>query len=255
MKKTAIITGSSRGIGFAIARQLGLDGNRIVMVATGAQEKNQTALDELEALDVECMYVQANIGSYEDRLKIVRETVEKFERIDILVNNAGVAPLVRADLLDMTEESFDRVISVNTKGTMFLTQAVAKQMISQEPVDGRRGIIVNVSSCSAAVSSVSRGEYCISKAGVSMLTTLYADRLAAEGILVHEVRPGVIATDMTSTVTEKYDQLIQDGAFPIARWGKPEDVANVVSAFCSDKFQYTTGNYIDVDGGFHISRL
>ena len=255
MKKTAIITGSSRGIGFAIARQLGLDGNRIVMVATGAQEKNQTALDELEALDVDCMYVQANIGSHEDRLKIVRETVEKFERIDILVNNAGVAPLVRADLLDMTEESFDRVISVNTKGTMFLTQAVAKQMISQEPVDGRRGIIVNVSSCSAAVSSVSRGEYCISKAGVSMLTTLYADRLAAEGILVHEVRPGVIATDMTSTVTEKYDQLIQDGAFPIARWGKPEDVANVVSAFCSDKFQYTTGNYIDVDGGFHISRL
>lgn len=255
MKKTAIITGSSRGIGFAIARQLGLDGNRIVMVATGAQEKNQTALDELEALDVECMYVQANIGSHEDRLKIVRETVEKFERIDILVNNAGVAPLVRADLLDMTEESFDRVISVNTKGTMFLTQAVAKQMISQEPVDGRRGIIVNVSSCSAAVSSVSRGEYCISKAGLSMLTTLYADRLAAEGILVHEVRPGVIATDMTSTVTEKYDQLIQDGAFPIARWGKPEDVANVVSAFCSDKFQYTTGNYIDVDGGFHISRL
>lgn len=255
MKKTAIITGSSRGIGFAIARRLGLDGNRIVMVATGAQEKNQTALDELEALDIECMYVQANIGSHEDRLRIVRETVEKFERIDILVNNAGVAPLVRADLLDMTEESFDRVISVNTKGTMFLTQAVAKQMISQEPVDGRRGIIVNVSSCSAAVSSVSRGEYCISKAGVSMLTTLYADRLAAEGILVHEVRPGVIATDMTSTVTEKYDQLIQDGVFPIARWGKPEDVANVVSAFCSDKFQYTTGNYIDVDGGFHISRL
>ena len=255
MKKTAIITGSSRGIGFAIARQLGLEGNRIVMVATGTQGKNQAALDELESLGIECMYVQANIGSYDDRLKIVRETAEKFERIDILVNNAGVAPLIRADLLDMTEESFDRVISVNTKGTMFLTQAVAKQMISQEPVDGRRGIIVNVSSCSAAVSSVSRGEYCISKAGVSMLTTLYADRLAAEGILVHEVRPGVIATDMTSTVTEKYDQLIQDGAFPIARWGRPEDVANVVSAFCSDKFQYTTGNYIDVDGGFHISRL
>ena len=255
MKKTAIITGSSRGIGFAIARRLGLDGNRIVMVATGTQGKNQAALDELESLGIECMYVQANIGSHDDRLKIVRETAEKFERMDILVNNAGVAPLIRADLLDMTEESFDRVISVNTKGTMFLTQAVAKQMISQEPVDGRRGIIVNVSSCSAAVSSVSRGEYCISKAGVSMLTTLYADRLAAEGILVHEVRPGVIATDMTSTVTEKYDQLIQDGAFPIARWGRPEDVANVVSAFCSDKFQYTTGNYIDVDGGFHISRL
>lgn len=255
MKKTAIITGASRGIGFSIARQLGLDGNRVVMVATGVQEKNQKALDALTNLGIECMYIQANIGEHEDRLKIVEKTVEKFGRIDILVNNAGVAPLVRVDLLEMTEESFDRVIGVNTKGTMFLTQAVAKQMIRQKPVDGRKGVIVNVSSCSAAVSSVSRGEYCISKAGVSMLTTLYADRLAAEGILVHEVRPGVIATDMTSTVTEKYDQLIQDGAFPIARWGRPEDVANVVSAFCSDKFQYTTGNYIDVDGGFHISRL
>lgn len=255
MKKTAIITGASRGIGFSIARQLGLDGNRVVMVATGVQEKNQKALDALTNLGIECMYIQANIGEHEDRLKIVEKTVEKFGRIDILVNNAGVAPLVRVDLLEMTEESFDRVIGVNTKGTMFLTQAVAKQMIRQKPVDGRKGVIVNVSSCSAAVSSVSRGEYCISKAGVSMLTTLYADRLAAEGILVHEVRPGVIATDMTSTVTEKYDQLIQEGAFPIARWGKPEDVANVVSAFCSDKFQYTTGNYIDVDGGFHISRL
>lgn len=255
MKKTAIITGASRGIGFSIARQLGLDGNRVVMVATGVQEKNQKALDALTNLGIECMYIQANIGEHEDRLKIVENTVEKFGRIDILVNNAGVAPLVRVDLLEMTEESFDRVIGVNTKGTMFLTQAVAKQMIRQKPVDGRKGVIVNVSSCSAAVSSVSRGEYCISKAGVSMLTTLYADRLAAEGILVHEVRPGVIATDMTSTVTEKYDQLIQEGAFPIARWGKPEDVANVVSAFCSDKFQYTTGNYIDVDGGFHISRL
>ena len=165
------------------------------------------------------------------------------------MNNAGVAPLIRADLLDMTEESFDRVISVNTKGTMFLTQAVAKQMISQEPVDGRRGIIVNVSSCSAAVSSVSRGEYCISKAGVSMLTTLYADRLAAEGILVHEVRPGVIATDMTSTVTEKYDQLIQDGAFPIARWGRPEDVAKAAAFLASEDAAYITGQVIHVDGG------
>lgn len=255
MKKTAIITGASRGIGFSIARQLGLDGNRVVVVATGAQEKNQKALDALTDLGIECLYVQANIGEHEDRLKIVEKTVEKFGRIDILVNNAGVAPLVRSDLLEMTEESFDRVIGVNTKGTMFLTQAVAKQMISQESVDGRKGVIVNVSSCSAVVSSVSRGEYCVSKAGVSMLTTLYADRLASEEIFVHEVRPGVIATDMTSTVTEKYDQLIKEGTFPIARWGKPEDVANVVSAFCSDKFQYTTGNYIDVDGGFHISRL
>ena len=171
------------------------------------------------------------------------------------MNNAGVAPKVRADLLEMSEESFDRVVGINTKGNMFLTQAVAKQMIRQEPLGGRKGVIVNVSSCSAVVSSISRGEYCVSKAGVSMLTTLYADRLACEGILVHEVRPGVIATDMTGTVKAKYDDLIAKGTFPIARWGQPEDVANAVSALCSDKFLYSTGNYIDIDGGFHIPRL
>lgn len=255
MKKTAIVTGSSRGIGFAIARQLGLDGNNIVMVATGPQEKNQDSLDALKALGVECAYVQADISSHDDRLRIVEEALAAFGRIDILVNNAGVAPKVRADLLEMTEESFDRVIGVNTKGNMFLTQAVAKQMIRQEPLGGRKGVIVNVSSCSAVVSSTSRGEYCVSKAGVSMLTTLYADRLASEGILVHEVRPGVIATDMTGAVKAKYDALIAQGTFPIARWGQPEDVANAVSALCSDKFLYTTGNYIDIDGGFHIVRL
>lgn len=252
MKKTAIVTGSSRGIGFAIARQLGLDGYNIVMVATGVQEKNQDALKEL---GIDCVYVQANIGDHDDRLKIVEGAVAAFGRIDALVNNAGVAPKVRADLLEMSEESFDRVVGINTKGNMFLTQAVAKQMIRQEPLGGRKGVIVNISSCSAVVSSISRGEYCVSKAGVSMLTTLYADRLACEGILVHEVRPGVIATDMTGTVKEKYDALIAKGTFPIARWGQPEDVANAVSALCSDKFLYSTGNYIDIDGGFHIPRL
>ncbi len=255
MKKTAIVTGASRGIGFAIARQLGRDGYNIVMVATGPQEKNQAALDTLAAEKINCAYVQANIGDHDDRLRIVTGALDAFGRIDVLVNNAGVAPLVRADLLDMTEESFDRVVGINTKGNMFLTQAVAKAMLKQELVDGRRGVIINVSSCSAVVSSVSRGEYCVSKAGVSMMTTLFADRLAGDGILVNEVRPGVIATDMTSKVQEKYDKLIEEGVFPIARWGTPEDVASAVSALCSDKFRYTTGNYIDVDGGFHIQRL
>ena len=251
-----IVTGSSRGIGFAIIKQLGLDGYNVVMVATGPQEKNQGAVDELKALGIEVAYVQANVGDHDDRLKIVDAALAAFGRIDVLVNNAGVAPLVRNDLLEMTEESFDRVVGINTKGTMFLTQAVANQMIRQEPVDDRkRGVIVNISSCSAEVSSVSRGEYCVSKAGVSMLTTLFADRLASEGILVNEVRPGVIATDMTSKVSEKYDKLIADGLFPIARWGRPEDIAGAVSAFCSDKLLYTTGSYIDVDGGFHIKRL
>lgn len=255
MKKTAVITGSNRGIGFAIARQLGLDGYNIVMVATGTSEQNQNSILALKDLGIDCTYVQANIADHDDRLRIVDEAVAAYGRIDALVNNAGVAPKVRADLLEMTEESFDRVIGINTKGNMFLTQAVAKQMISQEPLYGRKGVIVNVSSCSSVVSSISRGEYCVSKAGVSMLTTLYADRLASEGILVHEVRPGVIATDMTSTVHAKYDALIEQGVFPIARWGTPEDVAGAVSALCSDKFLYTTGNYIDVDGGFHIPRL
>ncbi len=255
IKKTALVTGASRGIGLAIARQLGLDGYNVVMVATGTREKNSAAISGLENLGITVGYVQADISKTEDRQRVVREAVALFERIDVLVNNAGVAPAQRADLLDMTEESFDRVIGINTKGNMFLTQAVAKQMISQEPIGERRGVIINISSCSSVVSSTNRGEYCVSKAGISMLTTLYADRLAREGILVHEVRPGVIDTDMTSTVHEKYNKLIDEGAFPISRWGKPEDVANAVSALASDKFLYTTGNYIDVDGGFHIKRL
>ncbi|MBP5552277.1 MAG: 3-ketoacyl-ACP reductase [Spirochaetales bacterium] len=255
IKKTALVTGASRGIGLAIARQLGLDGYNVVMVATGTREKNSAAISGLENLGITVKYVQADISKTEDRQRVVREAVALFGRIDVLVNNAGVAPAQRADLLDMTEESFDRVIGINTKGNMFLTQAVAKQMISQEPIGERRGVIINISSCSSVVSSTNRGEYCVSKAGISMLTTLYADRLAREGILVHEVRPGVIDTDMTSTVHEKYNKLIDEGAFPISRWGKPEDVANAVSALASDKFLYTTGNYIDVDGGFHIKRL
>ena len=255
MGKTAIVTGASRGIGFAIAKQLCSEGYNLVMVATGTREKNSDAIKELENLGTEVLYVQANIADHDDRLRIVEEAVKAFGRIDVLVNNAGVAPLQRADLLTMTEESFDRVIGTNTKGNMFLTQAVANQMIRQDLANGRRGVIVNISSCSAVVSSTNRGEYCISKAGVSMLTTLYADRLAPEGILVHEIRPGVIDTDMTGTVHEKYDRLIAAGEFPIARWGKPQDIANAVSLLISDKLMYTTGNYIDVDGGFHIRRL
>lgn len=255
MKKVALITGASRGIGFGVARRLGKDGFAVVLVATGPQERCAENLALLTADGTQWAYVQADISSHEDRLRIVREAVAAFGRIDVLVNNAGVAPKVRADLLEMTEESFDRVIGINTKGNMFLTQAVALQMLSQSVEGRKRGTIINVSSCSSEVSSVSRGEYCVSKAGVSMLTKLYADRLAGEGILVHEIRPGVIATDMTSTVTGKYDRLIEQGAFPIARWGTPEDIAGAVSAFAGDDFLYTTGNYIDVDGGFHIKRL
>lgn len=182
-------------------------------------------------------------------------TVEKYGDIDVLVNNAGVAPKVRQDLLTMTEESFDYVVGTNLRGTMFMTQLIANQMLTQ-PVKGRRrGVIVNICSSSATVSSTNRGEYRMSKAGVSMMTTLYADRLAAEDIQVYEIRPGVIDTDMTKVVHEKYSKLIEEGVFPIARWGTPEDIAGAVSVFCTDKFIYSTGNYIDLDGGFHIKKL
>lgn len=170
--------------------------------ATGRKETYQEALDGLTELGLDCHYVQGSIDNPKSREMLVKETLEHFGRIDILVNNAGVAPKERRDLLEMTEESFDRVMGINTKGTLFLTQLVANQMIRQEQVFACKGHIVNVGSCSATVSSTSRGEYCISKAAVSMLTTLYADRLASEGIIVNEVRPGVIATDMTSVVTE-----------------------------------------------------
>ncbi len=255
MTKTAIITGGGRGIGFAIANQLGKDGYNVAIMGRSPQENYQKNLDLLTKEGIEYLYIQGGIENKTDRQKCVDETVTKFGRIDVLVNNAGVAPNVREDLLEMTEESFDRVVGINTKGTMFMTQIVAKQMIMQEMRGPKRGTIVNISSCSAVVSSTNRGEYCVSKAGISMLTKLYADRLAGQGILVHEIRPGVIATEMTSDVKEKYDLLIESGLFPIKRWGKPEDVASAVSALCSDKFLYTTGNYIDVDGGFHIQRL
>ena len=255
MKKTAVITGGSRGIGYAIARQLGLDGFQVVILATGEQEKYAQALDALTREGIVWHYVQGSVDRREDRERLIREAVERFGRIDVLVNNAGVAPLKRMDLLEMTEESFDRVMGINTRGTLFLTQLAARQMLCQEMLGKKRGTIVNVGSCSAEVSSTQRGEYCISKAGVAMITSLFADRLAPEGILVHEVRPGVIATDMTGAVKEKYDAMIDSGVFPIARWGTPQDVADAVSVFCSDKILYSTGGYLDVDGGFHIRRL
>jgi len=241
--KTAIVTGAARGIGFAIAKRLETDGYHIVNFDLQANEESSW------------LHVQGSIASAQDRQRCLRETMAKFGRVDVLVNNAGVAPATRADLLDMDEESFDRVMGINLKGTFFLTQLVAKQMLAQPPQGKKRGTIVNISSCSADVVSVNRGEYCISKAGLAMATKLFAARLAEENIYVHEVRPGIIVTDMTSAVRGKYDDMIEQGVFPIARWGKPEDVAAAVAAFCGDAFLYTTGNHVDVDGGFHIKRL
>ena len=253
MKRTALVTGGRRGIGRAIAARLSRDGFNVAINAVSPPDTD----DKFADMTGEYIYIQGDVSKAEDRERILEETVKRFGGLHVLVNNAGIAPKVRADLLEMSEESFDHVLAVNAKSNMFLTQAAANIMLRQ-PLDiggKKRGTIINISSCSAVVSSVNRGEYCVSKAAIAMLTLLFADRLAAEGIFVHEVRPGVIETDMTSKVKEKYDNLIAKGTFPIARWGKAEDVANAVSVFAGDEFLYTTGNFIDVDGGFHIRRL
>jgi len=251
MIKTALITGSRRGIGRAIAARLSSDGFNVVINGNNPPEET----DNFKDISGNFIYVQADISTINGRKLLIDETLKEFKAIHVLVNNAGIAPQKRTDLLDMSEESFDHVMNVNVKANMFLTQMAANIMIKQ-PLEGKkRGTIINISSCSASVSSTNRGEYCVSKAGVGMLTLLYADRLARESIFVHEIRPGIVSTDMTSAVKEKYDKMINDGVFPIARWGKTDDIASAVSVFAGDDFLYTTGNFIDVDGGFHIKRL
>ena len=255
MKKTAVITGGSRGIGYGCAKALGLDGYNVAILDINAEADYRENLDALTGLGIDWYYMQGSTVIREDRERFVENVVEKYGGIDVLVNNAGVAPKVRQDILEMTEESFDYVVSNNTKGTMFMTQAVVLQMLKQ-PVKGlRRGVIINISSSSVTTSSTNRAEYCVSKAGITALTMVYADRLAAENIQVYEIRPGVIDTDMTKVVHKKYSDLIEQGVFPIARWGTPDDIGGAVSAFCTDKFIYSTGNYIDLDGGFHIKKL
>ena len=250
MKKVAIVTGGSRGIGQAIAMKLLGLGYAVCILDVNAEE---TVADHLEAMRAlgEVFYFRGSTTSPEDRQAFIAEIMRRYGRIDVLVNNAGVAPRVRQDLLSATEESFDFVVGVNVKGTMFMSQAVANEMLKQ-PVreDGIRAVIVNISSFSQFVSSPNRPEYCISKAGVSMLTRLFADRLAGDSIYVYEVQPGVIRTDMTATVKDKYDRLLQGTEFPIHRWGTPEDVANVVSLFTDGGMTYTTGQVIHVDGGY-----
>ena len=253
MKKTAIVTGAVGGIGYATACQFMQEGYNAVCVdladTSAAEEKLQSAGGEFT-------YIKGDLSKGADRENIVKTAIEQYGRIDVLVNVAGVAPKVRMDILEMTEESYDFVMDINTKGTLFLTQLVANKMLEQEKDEkGIRGFIVNISSMSAYTSSTSRGEYCISKAGVSMITKLFADRLANEGILVNEIRPGIIATGMTETVKQKYDNLIDGGLLPLKRWGQPEDIAKAVSVLSNGMLGYTTGQSIDVDGGFHIQRL
>ena len=242
--KVALVTGVASGIGLATAKKLLENGIRVVGISRRAT---------MEDLGENFTYVSGDVSVKADRDRFVDTALSKYGRIDILVNVAGVAPKVRADLLTMTEESYDYVMNINTKGTMFLTQRVANEMIKNE--GAQKGSIVNISSLSAYTSSVNRGEYCISKAGVSMITTLFADRLAEYGIMVNEIRPGIIATDMTSTVQEKYETLIDGGLLPIKRWGQPEDIASAAYALCDGSLPYMTGQALNIDGGFHIRRL
>ena len=255
MAKIAIVTGGCRGIGLALSIKLAEDGMQVVAVGRKTEEQCSDSLRKIEQYGLKPYYISADVSLSADRARIVEETVSEFGRIDVLVNNAGVAPKIRSSILDMSEESWDYVIDTNTKSNMFMTQSVVKVMLSQPVLYKSRGRIVNISSCSAEVSSPNRAQYCVSKAGISMLTKVWADELAGKGIFVNEVRPGVIRSDMTSTVEDKYTKLIEDGVFPIARWGEGEDVAAAVSVFASDSLMYTTGNYLDVDGGFHIQRL
>ena len=242
--KIAIVTGVVGGIGKASALLLAKNGYKIV----GMDVVASPDLSDFDGLDIE--YVSGDLSCADDRKKLLDAALACGE-IGALINVAGVAPKVRRDILEMTEESYDFVMGINAKGTLFLTQEVANAMVAQKS----GGRIVNISSCSAYTSSTSRGEYCISKASVSMITMLFADRLASEGITVNEICPGIIATGMTEKVKEKYDKLIGDGLVPLGRWGQPEDIAKAVLALCDGTFGYTTGHSFIVDGGMHIRKL
>jgi 3-oxoacyl-[acyl-carrier protein] reductase len=267
MNPVALITGASRGIGRGIALALAeLGWDLVVNFVHDATAAEQTASDCVAAArtadrTIRARVCQADISVGPDRRKLMDFTRDTFGRLDLLVNNAGIAPAARADILDATEASFDRLIATNVKGPYFLTQLAARWMIEQSGIQHPtssiqyRPKIVTVSSISAYTASTNRGDYCVSKAALSMLTPLFAARLAEHGINVYEIRPGIIATDMTRPVKEKYDKLIAEGLTPIKRWGRPEDIGQAVAAIAQDLLPFSTGEVVNVDGGFHLRRL
>lgn len=252
----AIVTGASRGIGRAIAVRLAKDGHAVVVNYVHSADAAAEVVAEIEGAGGQAIAVQADVGQAADRQRLVRETLDAFGRIDVLVNNAGITSQGRRDLLDATEESWDAVFATNLKGPFFLAQAAAKEMIRLIEL-GRtpRGTIINISSISAYAVSSNRADYCIAKSAIRMMTWLFADRLAENGIQVFEVCPGVITSDMTAPVREKYEKLIDEGMSPIRRWGEPDDVAAAVSMLAGGTLGFSTGERINVDGGFHIRRL
>ena len=252
-RPVALVTGARRGIGAAIAEALANAGFDLAITDIEQDGDAAATLAALKAAGAAAVFIRSDLRETDDHARVVRETMSQCGAIDCLVNNAGVASPARGDLLDVRPQAFDQVVDVNLRGTFFLTQAVARQMAAT-PSDKRR-CIVTVSSVSAELASPDRAEYCISKSGLAMVTKLFALRLAAHGIAVFEVRPGVIRTPMTAAVADKYEKRIADGLVPIGRWGEPEDIGNAVAALASGHFQFASGSVINLDGGLSIPRL
>ncbi len=256
MRKVAFITGGTRGIGFGIAAALASKGWSLALNGMRNRSDIEDVLTDLGKYGVDVFYAQGNIGSSEDRARMTKEIFAHFGTVHALVNNAGVAPLERADLLDASEESYERVMDINLKGPYFLSQAFANHMVEEKAKNPSDFFaIINISSISATIASINRGEYCLSKAGMSMMTKLFATRLGEVDIPVYEVRPGIIATDMTGPVKAKYDKLIAEGLTVQKRWGQPEDVGKTVGALLDADLPYSTGQVIMVDGGLTLERL
>ena len=254
--RVALVTGASRGIGKAITLALAQSGLDVVINYASQLGAAEQVQKEATRLGVRAELLQADISQTANHARAMEWLNAKFGRLDVLVNNAGVAPKVREDMLIASEESFDRLMSINLRGPYFLTQRLSRWMVDlRRTLPDYSPVIVNISSVSAYASSPNRADYCITKAGIAMMTQLYAHRLAEFGIPVFEVRPGIIETDMTAGVKEKYDRLIAEGLTPIARWGKPEDVAKAVTAIAQGSFPFSTGEVFNVDGGFHMRRL
>ena len=252
-RRVALVTGGTRGIGLGIARALAADGWTLALCGVRPPSEVTATLDEFGG---RAEYVQADVGSRTDRERLAAAVVDRFGAVNALVNNAGRAPAVRADILEAEEQHFESLLRVNLQGPYFLTQSVAREMVRQITKDASfQATIVFVTSVSAEMASTARGEYCVSKAGLAMAARLFAARLAAHGIPVFEVRPGIIATDMTAPVRDKYDARIADGLVPELRWGRPEDVGRVVAALLRGDVPYATGSIIHVDGGLTIPRL
>ena len=251
-QRTALITGGTRGIGLGIARALARDGWSLGLSGLRPRDEVVSILEELAQAGASAEYWPADVGSAVDRIRLLQSVVEKFGTLDALVNNAGRAPRVRADVLDATEDSFTEVMATNLQGPYFLTQAAARLLIERKSA---ASAIVFITSVSAELATVNRGDYCVSKAGLSMAVKLFALRLAEHGIPVYEVRPGIISTDMTARVRDVYDRRIADGLIPEPRWGQPEDVGRAVAALLRGDIRYATGTTIHVDGGLSIPRL